>query len=342
MNRPFLSYVVPCYNMGYFLPRCINSLKRQQILGAEVEFVMVNDGSTDNTLSVLNQFAEDDDRVVVVDQPNQGVCAARNHGLEVAQGEYVFFLDGDDWMTDDASEIIYQFCKKEMPNIAIFSNYKVYEEQPDKSFSWIDCSKHISSGIYEKRRYVEETAFIPMSFKLYQTKFLKKNNIRFDEQLRVGELYTFFILGLTLADTIGVSHQYVMNYLKRKDSSATTEVNVERDLSALDTLHTINMYVNGNYAELQNHKSFLAPLFFLITAFTLIKYIGRGEYTSDKGRLIKAVKNDDDYKSLLKYFTTTGLSLSKYSYLALSIRFLPAKFTYNLLRSYYKYATRNI
>ena len=133
-----------------------------------------------------------------------------------------------------------------------------------------------------------------------------------------------------------------MNYLKRNGNSATTEVNVERDILALDTLHTINNYVKKNYAELESHRSFLSPLFFMITAFTVIKYIGRGKYTSGNGLLIRSVKKDDDYRSLLKYFTTYGLSLSKYSYLALTIRFLPAKITYNILRIYYKHATRNL
>lgn len=340
VNNIFISYVIPCYNIQDYVPRCIKSLEHQKISEQDLEFIFINDGSTDKTLSLIKEFADRDHRAIVIDQLNQGVSVARNNGIRKARGKYVFFLDGDDWMTDDASEIMYEFCKDSSPDVALFSHYKVFENRPENREVWIDCSRHCKTGIYSRNTYVNQTSYIPISQKLYKTDFLQSNKIEFDEQLRVGEVYTFFIHALTLSKTIGVSDKYIMYYLKREGNSATTEVNLEKDLSALDTLHTINKYVNENYSDLQKHRCFLAPLFFMITAFTLIKYVGRGEYTKEKGKLMSIVKKDPEYRSLLRFFTTNSFSLDKYSFLASSIRFFPAFISYNILRSYYKFATR--
>lgn len=341
-NKIFISYVIPCYNIQDYIRRCIRSLENQKIPGFDLEYIFVNDGSSDNTLSEIIEFANRDKRVVVIDQQNQGVSVARNNGLERVGGKYVFFLDGDDWMTDDASEVMYDFCKNDTPDIAIFSHYKNYENNPENKKVWVDCSKHIKTGIYNKEVYICHTKILPASIKLYKTSFLRTNNLKFDCQLYVGEVYTFFIHALSLSKTIGVSDKYIMHYLKRAGNSATTEANLKKDLSALDTLHTINKYVNENYPNLQEHRCFLAPLFFMITAFTLIKYVGRGEYSKEKGHLLSIVRNDKEYKRLLIYFTSNGLSFDKYSFLSLSIRFLSPRMSYNFLRFFYKFVTRII
>lgn len=342
MSSVFISYIVPCYNIQAYLPRCIESLEKQQIPGFELEFVMINDGSSDATLSIIRQFAEKDHRVVVIDQPNQGVCAARNNGLSVAKGKYVFFLDGDDWLTDNASEIMYGFCKDSNPDIALFSNYKIQEGKPnDKAKMWVDCSVHIDSGVYTKQEYIGKTSYLPISFKLYRTEFLKLNGIVFDKQLIAGEVYTFFIHALVLSEKIAVCGTPVMYYLKRKEGSATTVINVQKDLSILDTLHVLNEYVREHYARLMERRSFLTSSFWLVTSFALIKYVGRTGYSKDIGQLIRHVKKDKEYAKLLKYFTGKGLSMSKHTLLALFIRFFSPRITYGFIRGYYKFATRN-
>ena len=88
-------------------------------------------------------------------------------------------------------------------------------------------------------------------------------------------------------------------------------------------------------------RAFLSPLFFMVTAFYLIKYVGRIKYTSELGKLIKTVKQDDEYRKLLVYYTGVGASKDKYTLLAFAIRYLPTKLAYSIIRCYYKYVTRN-
>lgn len=96
-----ISIIIPSYNCGKYIPRLLASLEKQ--LTSEVEVLVVNDGSTDDTLAVLGQFKG----IKVIDKPNGGVSSARNAGLEIAQGEYIAFIDADDMVSDNyVSEIL--------------------------------------------------------------------------------------------------------------------------------------------------------------------------------------------------------------------------------------------
>ncbi len=339
MAGVFVSYIVPCYNIQAYLPKCLESLHKQQIPEGDVEFVLVNDGSTDGTLDILRQFAAQDNRAVVIDKPNQGVCAARNHGLAVAKGTYVFFLDGDDWLTDNASEVMERFCRDSLPDIALFNNYKIQEGKTEGEV-WIDCMRHIAPGVYPQRTYLEKTRYFPISFKLFRREFLLDHQIGFDEQLVAGELYTFFIHALVQAQTVGISPEFVMYYLKRKGDSATTAISVERDGAVIDTLHVVNGYVQRFCPQLREKRAYLTSSFWLVTSFAVIKYVGRTRYRKEIGQLMDKVRADEDYRTLLQYFTGKGLSRSKHTLLALAIRFLPPRAAYFLIRQYYKLATR--
>ena len=340
MSEVFLSYIVPCYNVEKYLPRCIESLKQQFVESYDLEFIMVNDGSTDGTISLINEFAESDKRVVVVDQENLGVCKARNNGLKVARGEYVFFLDGDDYMTDNAAQIIRNFSSDSNPDIAMFGNYKIHEGRPDTGEVWSDCSRFIVPGVYDRKTYIEKTKKVPVSSKLYKTEFLRTNNIEFDEALKTGEVYTFFIHALTKANVIGVSADFIMYYLKRKGGSATAVIDTNRDMSILDTLHVITRYTD-NYPLLLEKRSFIVPFFWLITSFSIIKYVGRTKYDSRVSAVVSALKKENDYKLLLDFLTTgKGFRLDTISLIAAAIKYLPIRICYNLLKLFYKMAAK--
>lgn len=336
----FVSFIVPCYNVQDYLPRCISSLEKQAIPGREVEFILVNDGSKDGTLEIIRHFAERDKRARLLDQANQGVSVARNNGLAIARGEYVFFLDGDDWLTDDASLLMYNFCKETHPDVVLFSNYK-FQEGSTEGVPWYTSTNHIAQGVYSTTDYLHIASYFPISFKLYRRAFLNNHGITFDEHLVAGEVYTFFIHALSLSSTVGVSPSYIMYYLKRRGQSATTTINVDRDLTILDTLHTVNQYVGANCAQMKEKRAFLTSSFWMVTAFALIKYVGHSKYRRDIGELLSQVREDKDYNALLRYFTGKGFSLSKHSLLAFCIRFLSPRIAYGIIRSYYRWATRD-
>ena len=101
VKRPVVSVVVPVYNTELFLGECLYSLEKQTL--TDIEIILVNDGSTDNSGELLREYAGKDARCVYVEQANQGLSAARNTGIEYASGHYLAFLDSDDWLAENAS-----------------------------------------------------------------------------------------------------------------------------------------------------------------------------------------------------------------------------------------------
>lgn len=91
-----VSVIIPIYNTEKYLEKCLESIRTQ--IYSDIEVIMVNDGSTDGSKNMANSYAERDNRFRLFSQENAGVSAARNHGLDVAEGEYILFVDSDDWL----------------------------------------------------------------------------------------------------------------------------------------------------------------------------------------------------------------------------------------------------
>ena len=102
---PCITFILPIYNMERLLPRALRSLRAQTL--TDFEAILINDGSKDGSAALCAQAAAEDARFHFIDQPNGGVAAARNAGLDAARGEYIFFLDPDDWVEPDAAELLY-------------------------------------------------------------------------------------------------------------------------------------------------------------------------------------------------------------------------------------------
>lgn len=102
MSKPLISIIVPVYNTEQYLSKCLDSLINQTY--KNIEIICVNDGSTDNSADILNEYDKKDKRVRMISQKNCGLSATRNTGLKNCCGEYVMFLDSDDWIDFDTCE----------------------------------------------------------------------------------------------------------------------------------------------------------------------------------------------------------------------------------------------
>ena len=105
-----ISVIIPVYNVEAYLERCLNTVCGQSYKNLEI--ILVDDGSTDNCLQICEEFAERDDRIKVIHQSNQGVSAARNTGLDAATGDYIAFVDSDDYIHPEMYERLYSLLKK--------------------------------------------------------------------------------------------------------------------------------------------------------------------------------------------------------------------------------------
>ena len=122
-KEPVVSVIVPVYNAEKYIARCLNSLLTQTF--GDIEIIAINDGSTDKSLSVINKLKEEDDRIKIIDQPNQKQGAARNKGLDVAKGDFITFVDADDWVDIDYIEKMLNCIKRHNTDIAAASSVRI-------------------------------------------------------------------------------------------------------------------------------------------------------------------------------------------------------------------------
>ena len=138
---PKISIIVPVYNVEKYLEKCVRSILAQTF--TDFELILVDDGSPDSSGAMCDQFAEQDQRVKVIHKENGGLSDARNAGIEIATGEYLGFVDSDDYIADDMYELLYTNIVKEDADLSICGIYDVYEgkEPVEKQQQYIVLDK---------------------------------------------------------------------------------------------------------------------------------------------------------------------------------------------------------
>lgn len=118
-NQPLISVIIPCFNVENYLEQCINSVIGQTY--SNIEIILIDDGSTDSTPVICDQFAQIDSRIHVIHKRNSGASQARNTGLEAAKGEYIMFVDGDDWIDHETCDAAIKEVCEHQPDVVIWS-----------------------------------------------------------------------------------------------------------------------------------------------------------------------------------------------------------------------------
>lgn len=189
-----ISVIIPCYNSSSTLEKCIESVLSQSL--TEIEVIVVDDGSLDMSLSVCKNYASIDSRLKVVHQSNQGVSVARNNGMKIAKGNYIFFLDSDDYLD---SNLLFR-----MYSVANQNNLDLVET--DMTIERSDAPVFYSDEEYNIQLALKEID-LPFVFahmeigyscgKLFNTELIYRYNIQFDEQMTYGEDIYFVLNFMT-------------------------------------------------------------------------------------------------------------------------------------------------
>jgi glycosyltransferase involved in cell wall biosynthesis len=232
-----ISVIIPIYNSEKYIEKCINSIVNQTL--KDIEIICVNDGSTDNTENILNDFAQKDSRIKILNQENQGQGAARNYGLSIATGEYVGYVDADDYIELNYFETLYNTAKKYNSEIAVASILK-HKKFYDK-YNVFYKNEKVASSIAEKIKLcgdVKKNFFYAWN-KIYKRELLIKNEINFPQ----GQIYEdvmFAIKALyyskSLVSSVGTKYHYVehkTSTIKRKDSSGKKQQDLIKAYSQL-------------------------------------------------------------------------------------------------------------
>ncbi|MBO4251197.1 MAG: glycosyltransferase [Clostridia bacterium] len=185
MQNLKLSIIVPVYNAEKYLDRCIKSIYDQTF--TDYEIILVNDGSSDNSLALCRKYAENDNRITVIDKKNGGAGSARNAGLIVATGEYVTFPDVDDWFEPNMYEELYALAKSGDYDI-VFSGFNNYSQNL-KHINTVNCSAVDFKTQKECRKNImtlfpTTTIFDAPWNKLYKRQLIEENRVRFTDLRR--------------------------------------------------------------------------------------------------------------------------------------------------------------
>lgn len=185
---PLISVIVPVYNVQPYLEKALNSIIRQTL--KEIQIILVDDGSDDGSLDICYAFAQKDKRIQIIENVHRGVAVARNAGLNVAVGDYVAFIDADDWLEADMFEYLYRnavYYKTDISTCEIFREYPgrkplVKGSHKDYLIEWVEAVKEMNyNGDFD--------AFL--FNKIFKRSLL--DEIRFPEGVSIGEDYTFII-----------------------------------------------------------------------------------------------------------------------------------------------------
>ena len=225
MNVPKVSVILPVYNVEQYLSTCLESLVNQTL--KDIEIICVDDGSTDGSLEIINRYSSMDDRVIVVVQENAGAGAARNHGMKYARGEYLSFLDSDDFFEHTMLEKAYIKAKETECNFVVYHS-DMYFSDDDKfeKTNWVVRDQHIPPYDTFSCRQVTTNifkVFVGWAWdKLYDRKFVESNNLYFQEQRTTNDML-FVFSALFLAKSIAVVPDILAHHRRDyKDSLSQT------------------------------------------------------------------------------------------------------------------------
>ena len=251
------SFVVPIYKVPYkYLHQCIESLINQSY--KNIEILLVDDGSPDECGIICDGYSKKDSRIKVIHKKNGGLSDARNAGLDCVTGEWVSFVDGDDWVDEDFVNSFFELISKEKINadIYIYSGYRDYEKKQIICTPYYDNNRHFSSK-NDIEDLQKECCFVPYRnngdqlfigsawAKIYKTIYLKKNNIRFTI-VPYGEDSIFFMYVTEKASSINYISQSVYHY-RDTDGSMVNKYRNKADEEQV-------IYLNKLFEFAKNHN----------------------------------------------------------------------------------------
>ena len=294
MNRPLVSVVMPAYNSELYIGKSIESVLSQEY--SYFELLVVDDGSKDDTLKCLNQYALADKRIKVFSQTNQGVSVARNIGLDNAKGEYIAFLDSDDlwdrnYLQVMVKEAIAQqssfiYCGTDIINIDGSISYKDNNYGKGNLFNFVTNNNEI------------RLPFLTCGI-LIKKSILDDNNIRFDAGIEIMEDIGFY-LKLFMVTEVSCVQKSMSYYSKHPNSATTSSFNPQKWRGSVEIFRYAEPFVRKYKSEWINRYYKMWDYYAYRFVWSTIK---RGMYNC-------AIKLVDDYAGNLERFTKNGTKIN--------------------------------
>lgn len=212
-----VSIIIPAYNVGRYIGKCLDSVLSQTYRNIEV--IIINDGSKDDSLSIIQAYAAKDHRVRLIDKPNEGVSVARNKGLEAAQGDFILFVDGDDWIDENMLERLMAMAVSN--NSDYVGGGFVFEdiETGRKRFSPTGFTPVRVSGKGILSYYLSgQRLWSSVWGAIFSRKVIEQGQLRFDKDIKFDEDCFFVMQFMSQAETVMVCQDHYYHVLVRSSS----------------------------------------------------------------------------------------------------------------------------
>lgn len=254
MNNKLLSIIIPVYNVENYLPICLDSIVKDPVSGSEqVEVIIVDDGSTDSSGRIADEFAGKHPFIHVIHRENKGVAFARNAGMKAALGEWIYFADSDDWLAEDGiSYICRRIRQYSNADIILFDAYQnidsreVVWEHYDSEMVWQD-RKEIRA-LQREALYFHQTSLAAPWDKVYRRSFLEKNHIIFQEPLKVLDDMVFNVEAFGAANMVVYCKDRIYHY-RYVEASITNSYKPDRVEQDMQVWSYLTRYISELFGQ---------------------------------------------------------------------------------------------
>lgn len=286
-----ISIIIPVYNVDQYLTECLNSIRNQTFQNYEV--IMINDGSTDKSPKICEEFSKADKRFFTIHKENGGQSTARNRGVDVAKGEYLIFIDSDDFFTD--SNCLQKIAGNLKPDTDILSyRYFKYYSESNLSDCGINMSNLTGLGKLEiiKELVKRDSFFCSCWSKAVRRNLITENKIQFDESLSCEDMDWYFRV-INCCKTIEVLDYPVINY-RQREGSVTSGGFKEKNIS--DFVVTIAKW-QTKFESLECNEARYVMLSALAKLYCNLII----SFSSNRSKALPLKKKIFAHKSLLKF-----------------------------------------
>lgn len=287
-----VSVVIPVYNVEKYIKQCLESMINQTL--NDIEILIVNDGTKDNSMNIVKEYIADQ-RIRIINKENGGVSSARNVGIREAKGEYIYFIDSDDWVEKDILKTLYDENNAED---IIFTNFIYYKDttgdKRNKKYKFPDksCKK-------EGKYFFYNDAEVLVWNRLYRREFLLKNNLLFPEGI-IHEDEEFSFKSLMLAEKVKYIESYKFYYRTSREGSITYKINYPKVIYSLEKIskNFLEFSLNEKLDKFQKMRSLLRA--------KIIEFRAKS-YKKEVVEYSEFIEIEKNYKEYFKYERISNL-----------------------------------
>lgn len=222
-SAPLVSIIIPIYNVGKYIDKCIKSVLLQT--HHNLELILVDDGSPDDSGEICDLNARLDDRIRVIHKENGGVSSARNAGIQIALGDYIMFIDGDDWVDVNHVEYLLTLCEEE--NTLMSMSYGIHKSNSDR-FVKIEDRRRVLDGETLAADLLYHKTVIGSYNKIFKRELIINNHVSFNERLFIGEGFNFIVMCAQLAGRVSTGTFATYHYRLDNPESAMTKFDIDK------------------------------------------------------------------------------------------------------------------